>query len=107
CLTWCLTSPYVYTIGTCIKISRSDRTAEPRVNRIGHRRLTRLDGLVAPEEFVVFVVAAVPAAELGVVLDELNPFEPLHMSETMLQFVAQPQRRPVAVAHRFAVHVVG
>src|SRR6185437_13107750 len=80
CLTWCLTPPQCLYNQTCINTSRSDRTAEPRVNRIGHRRLRRLDGLVAPEEFVVFVVAAVPAAELGVVRDELNPFEPLHMS---------------------------
>jgi hypothetical protein len=66
-----------------------------------------LDGLVTPEEFVVFVVAAITAAELGVVCDELNTLEPLHMPEAVLQFITQAQRCPVTVAHRFAVHVVG
>lgn len=53
--------------------------------------------MVTPEEFMIFVVTAVPAAKVGVVRDKLNALEPLHMPKAMLQLIAKPQRRPVAV----------
>jgi hypothetical protein len=50
----------------------------------------RLDGLPVAEEFVVLVVAAVAATDLGVVGDELDTFDPLDLFETELDLVAEP-----------------
>jgi hypothetical protein len=48
----------------------------------------RLDGVVVVEELVVSVVAAVPAADVGEVGDELDAGDPLDLFEAMLGFVA-------------------
>ena len=63
-----------------------------------HRRAVRsahdplfvltLDRLPVAEEFVVLVVAAVAAAEVGEVGDELHTFDPLHLLEAELGLVA-------------------
>jgi hypothetical protein len=52
--------------------------------------------LSVAEEFVVLVVAAVAAADLGVVGDEFDSFDPLDLFEPELDLVAQPQRRAPA-----------
>ena len=56
------------------------------------RRLWPLDGLSVAEEFVVLVIAAVAAADLCVVSDELDPFDPLDLFEAELDLVTEPQR---------------
>jgi hypothetical protein len=48
------------------------------------------DGLPVAEELVIFVVAAVPAADLGEVRDELDTLDPLHLLEAELDLIAQP-----------------
>src|SRR5699024_8847679 len=64
-----------------------------------------LDRLVAPEVLVVVVVAAGPAADFAVVLDELDALDPLHVLEPELVLVAQSHRRAMAVAQRLVVHL--
>ena len=66
-----------------------------------------LDRLSVAEEFVVLVVAAVAAADLGVVGDELDALDPLDLFEAELDLVAEPQRGAVAERQGLVVHVVG
>ena len=49
-----------------------------------------LDGLPVAEEFVVLVVAPVPAADLRVVGHELDALDPLDLFEAELDLVAKP-----------------
>ena len=55
------------------------------------------DRLPIPKEFVVFVVAALPAANLGVVGGELDAGDPLHLLDAELDLVAKTERCAVAV----------
>ena len=55
-----------------------------------------LDGLAVAEEFVVLVVAAVAASDLGVVGDELDAFDPFDLFEAEFDLVAEPKRGAVA-----------
>src|SRR6185437_2980284 len=87
------------------------RSAEPAGSRPdAHSHVeeeARLDGLPVTEEFVVLVVATVAASDLGVVGDELNPFDPLNLFEAELDLVAEAQRRAVTERQRPIVHVRG
>src|SRR5699024_8502449 len=65
------------------------------------------DRLVAPEVLVVVVVPAGAAADLAVVLDELDALDPLDVLEPQLVLIAQPQGRPVAIAEWLVIHLVG
>ncbi|KZS66328.1 hypothetical protein A4G27_23430 [Mycobacterium kansasii] len=56
---------------------------------------------MAAEGLVVFVVAAVATTHFGIVRDEFDALEPLHVPGAMPQLVAQPQRSTVAVAQWF------
>ena len=48
------------------------------------RSLRGSNRLTVPEEFVVFVVAAMTAADVGVALDELDARDPFHLLEPEL-----------------------
>ena len=48
-----------------------------------------LDGLPAAEELVVGVIATVPAADLGVVADEVDPGQLFDLRKAELDLVAQ------------------
>jgi hypothetical protein len=56
-----------------------------------------LDGLAVAEEFVVVVVSAFAASDVGKVFDELDAFDPFDEFEAELDFVAQTQRSAVSV----------
>src|SRR5579875_2753818 len=56
-----------------------------------------LDGLSVAEELVVGVVAAVTAADVGEVGDELDPCQPFDLFEAELDLVAQSEWGAVAV----------
>src|SRR5262249_5829184 len=59
------------------------------------------------EVLMVFVVAALPCAEMGEALDELDGLDPLDHLEAQLEFVSQPERGAVQLVERLAVHLVG
>src|SRR5699024_256273 len=82
-------------------------TSSPPRPRLQRKAPRPLDRLVAPEVLVVVVVAAGPAADFAVVLDELDALDPLHVLEPELVLVAQSHRRAMAVAQRLVVHLVG
>src|SRR5215471_9681592 len=67
----------------------------------------RLDRHAVAEVLMVFVVAALPCAEMGEALDELDGLNPLDHLEAQLELVAQPQRSAVQLVERLAVHLVG
>src|SRR5581483_504412 len=63
------------------------------------------DRLAVPEELVILVVAAVTAADVTELGDDLDRADPLHLLEPELDLVAQPDRRAVRDRERFAVHL--
>ncbi len=65
------------------------------------------DRLSVAEEFVFLVVSAVAAADLGVVRDQLDSFDPPDLLEPELDLVAQPQQRAVPERQGLVVQVVG
>src|SRR5215469_1979542 len=65
------------------------------------------DGHAVAEVLMVLVVAALPGAEMGEALDELDGLDPFDHLEAQLELVAQPQRSAVQLVERLAVHLVG
>ena len=63
--------------------------------------------MAVAKELMVLFIAAVAAADLCVVRDELDPLYPLDLFEAEFDLVTEPQRCAVTERQRLAVHVIG
>ena len=68
---------------------------------------TGLQGLPVPEKFMILVVPAEAATDVGIVRDELHALEPLDLLETELRLIAESQRCTMAERQGGSIHVVG
>src|SRR5262249_61080495 len=65
-----------------------------------------LDRHAVAEVLMVLVVAALPGAEMGEALDELDGLDPFDLLEAKLKLLGRPQRRAVTRSGTLAVSCV-
>src|SRR5258708_5131763 len=89
--------------GSSVLADEPVATADSLTRRPSRRTL---QGLPVAEEFVVLVVSAEAAADVGEVGDELDLLDPFDLFEAEFDLVAQPQpqRRAVAQREHLVVH---